>query len=232
MKRYNLILLDADGTLFDFERAETIALQQVLAHHQLAYSDALRARYREINSSLWIEFERGLVDKARLQVARFENLLAEFKLDGDPAVLNTVYTDYLAEARHLIDGAVELCQELSENYTLAIASNGIARTQRRRIKGSAIEPYIKHIVVSEEAGYQKPHQGFFEYAMRICGETDKDKVMIVGDSLSADIKGGVDFGITTCWYNPAGAANTDGLRIDHTIRELRELTRLLACSAS
>ncbi len=228
MKRYSLILLDADGTLFDFEAAETVALQQVFSHHQLTYSDTVRARYREINSSLWKEFERGHLDKARLQVARFENLMAEFRLEADPAVLNTVYTDYLSEGRHLIDGAVELCHQLSQHYTLAIASNGIAKTQRRRIRGSGVEPYIKHIIVSEEAGYQKPHQGFFEYAMRSCGETDKARVMIVGDSLSADIKGGADFGITTCWYNPAGAVNSSGLKIDHTIRELQELLEILA----
>lgn len=95
------------------------------------------------------------------------------------------------------------------------------------MKNSVIEPYIKHIIVSEEAGYQKPHQGFFQYAFGICGQKNKDRVIIVGDSLSADIKGGTDFGITTCWYNPSGIIENSGMRIDYEIKDLRELMRVI-----
>lgn len=194
MKKYNLVLFDADGTLFDYDKAEGIALQKTFEHHQFEYCDDIRNRYRVINGKMWNEFENGRMDKVDLQIGRFKSLLEESNLKADADVFNSIYLDFLAEGGHLINGALEVCRELSFHCTLAIATNGIARTQKSRLKNSAIQPYIKYTIVSEDAGYQKPHHGFFQYAFSACGQQDKDKVIIVGDSLSADIKGGADFG--------------------------------------
>jgi len=227
MTKYNLVLFDADGTLFDYDQPEGIALQKTFEHHQFEYCDDIWSRYRVINSRMWMEFESGRMDKVDLQIGRFRSLLEESNLKTDAAVFNSIYLDFLAEGGYLINGALEVCRELSFHCTLAIATNGIARTQIGRLKNSAIEPYIKHIIVSEDAGYQKPHRGFFQYAFSVCGQQDKDKVIIVGDSLSADIKGGADFGINTCWYNPEGIEENNGLRSDYEIKDLRELPRLI-----
>ena len=227
MAKYNLVLFDADGTLFNYDMAEGEALRKTFEHHQFEYCDDIRDKYRVINSEMWKEFESGRMDKGDLQTGRFKSLLEEFNLKADAAFFNSIYLDFLSEGGHLIDGALEVCRELSFHCTLAIATNGIARTQRSRLKSSAVEPYIKHIIVSEDAGYQKPHQGFFQYAFSVCGQQDKDKVIIVGDSLSADIKGGADFGITTCWYNPAGIVEHGHLKYDYEIKDLRELLHLI-----
>ena len=188
MAKYNLVLFDADGTLFNYDMAEGVALRRAFEHHQFEYCDDIRSRYRVINSRMWNEFENGRMDKVDLQIGRFKSLLEESNLKADATVFNSIYLDFLAEGGYLIDGALEVCRELSFHCTLAIATNGIARTQKSRLKNSAIEPYIKHIIVSEDAGYQKPRHGFFQYAFSVCGQQDKDKVIIVGDSLSADIK--------------------------------------------
>jgi 2-haloacid dehalogenase len=227
LKKYDLILFDADGTLFDYDRAEGIALQRAFEHHQFQYEDTIRNRYREINSSMWKEFENGKIDKVSLQTGRFQRLLEECNLEADACDFNSIYLDLLSEGGYLLDGALEVCRELSQNCTLAIATNGIARTQKNRLKNSAIFPYIKHIIVSEDAGYQKPHQGFFQYAFHICGHHDKETAIIVGDSLSADIRGGVDFGIDTCWYNPGKITDRNDLRADHEIHDLRELMKFI-----
>lgn len=227
MAKFNLVLFDADGTLFNYDMAEEVALQKTFEHHQFKYCDDIRNRYRVINSQMWKEFESGRMDKVDLQIGRFQSLLEESNLKADAVVFNSIYLDFMAEGGYLINGALEVCKELSFHCTLAIATNGIARTQKSRLKSSAIEPYIKHIIVSEDAGYQKPHEGFFQYAFSVCGQLDKDKAIIVGDSLSADIKGGVDFGITTCWYNPAGIVENNGLRSDYEIKDLRELQGLI-----
>lgn len=227
MTKYNLVLFDADGTLFDYDMAEGVALRRTFEHHKFEYCDDIRNRYRVINSQMWKEFEGGRMDKVDLQIGRFKSLLEESNLKADADAFNSIYLDFLAEGGQLINGALEVCRELSFHCTLAIVTNGIARTQKSRLKSSAIQPYIKYTIVSEDAGYQKPHQGFFQYAFSACGQQDKDKAIIVGDSLSADIKGGADFGITTCWYNPEGIVENNVLTVDYEIKDLRELPRLI-----
>lgn len=226
MAKYNLVLFDADGTLFDYDKAEGIALQKTFEQYHFEYSSDIRDRYRVINSEMWEKFENGKINKADLQIKRFESLLEEYNLIADAAVFNSIYLDFLADGGYLNKGALEVCEKLSIHCTLAIATNGIARTQKSRLKNSAIEPYIKHIIVSEDAGYQKPQPGFFTYAFDICGRQEKDKVIIVGDSLSTDIKGGAEFGIDTCWYNPK-CIEDNGLKSDYKITNLEELLKLI-----
>jgi 2-haloacid dehalogenase len=130
--KFKYILFDADGTLFDYDMAEGVALRKTFEQYSLNYNDDIRNIYREINSSMWKEFENGKIDKASLQTGRFERLLNECNYKADANEFNLIYLDFLAENGHLIDGALEICKELSEFCTLAIATNGIARTQKGR----------------------------------------------------------------------------------------------------
>ncbi len=227
LARYELVLLDADNTLFDYDMAEGIALRKVFEYHNFAYDQNIRDKYREINSYFWREFENGRIDKAGLQKGRFKKLLEELNLDADENEFNSIYLGFLEEGTYLIDGAFEVCRELSEHCTLAIVTNGVARIQKRRLEGSGIYPFIKHIIVSEDAGCQKPNEGFFQYAFNICGKYDKEKVIIVGDSLESDIKGGMDFEIATCWYNPSGIENSSDINSNYEINDLRELLKII-----
>lgn len=224
--KYKLILFDADGTLFDYDMAEGAALRKAFEKYCFTYSEDIRNKYREINSSMWKEFESGKIDKANLQISRFERLLNVCNYDADASEFNLLYLDILAESGQLNDGALEICKELSQFCTLAITTNGIARTQKGRLKNSQIQPYISYIIVSEDAGHQKPHNGFFQYAFDACGIQDKKSAIIIGDSLSTDIKGGIDFGIETCWYNPNGIKAKD-LKADYEIEHLNDLIKII-----
>ena len=225
--KYKFILFDADGTLFDYDMAEGVALRKTFEKNCFIYNDDIRSRYREINSSMWKEFENGRIDKTNLQIGRFEKLLTEYGYKFDASEFNSLYLDTLAESGDLIDGALEICKELSQFCTLAIATNGVSRTQKGRLRNSLIQPYISHIIVSEDAGYQKPHGGFFQYVFDTCEVHDKKSTIIVGDSLTADIKGGIDFGIATCWYNPSRIIEGSGMKIDYEIEDLREFKDLI-----
>lgn len=227
MARFDLVLLDADRTLFDYDQAETMALVKLFAQHQLPYNPEVLARYQEINSAVWADFEHGRISKLGLQAARFERLLAAFGLSGDGESFNSEYLDYLGEGYYLLPGAEQVCRELSKHCNLAIATNGIAKCQRKRVGLSSINDYIDCIVVSEEAGYQKPQTGFFQYAFDLCGQRDKSRAIMVGDSLPADIAGGAAFGIATCWYNPGGKVIDPKCRADYQIGRLLELLPII-----
>ncbi len=224
--RYKWIFLDADNTLFDYDCAEATALEQAFRHFGFAYGEDVRQIYREINRKVWEDFENGKLDKATLQTTRFEQLLAARRNDADASAFNAYYLGVFAESGCLIDGALEVCAELSRHASLVLATNGISRVQHRRLENSGLSPYISRVVVSEDAGFQKPHTGFFEYAFCQCGITDKTSVLMVGDSLTSDIKGGVDFELDTCWYNPNRLEQSE-LKIDYEIRQLDELYRIV-----
>lgn len=225
---YPFLFLDADWTLFDFQKSEGEALRLAFEEKGFAYDEGVRTRYHEINSALWRGFERGQVDKADLQRVRFATLLSEFGHLADPLAFNARYLHLLAENVHLIDGAVEVCADLARRATLLLATNGISWTQRRRLANSALAPFFRFVVTSEDAGAQKPEAGFFAYALSQCGDPDPSRVLMVGDQLNTDILGGERAGLATCWYNPRGEARPEGApRIDHEIRRLEELPGLL-----
>ena len=224
--RYQLILLDADRTLLDYDLAERVALQRTFEQFGFAYDEQVRQKYRAINSRVWDDFERGIIDKPTLQTLRFERLLSACGNTASAEAFNASYLQTFGECGQTIDGAVEICRELSQHCTLAIATNGISKTQRTRLEHSGLQPYITYQIVSEDAGYQKPQRGFFEYAFAVCGAHDKRTALMVGDSISSDISGAMEFGIAACWYNPGGAAET-GLTPDYEIRRLDELREII-----
>jgi YjjG family noncanonical pyrimidine nucleotidase len=223
---YELILLDADGTLFDYDRAEKYAIETTFRDFGLDYSDAILARYRVVNDALWKELERGNITSGELRVERFRRLLAEIR-EADAEALSRRYLHHLARGSYLIDGAEDICRYMAQRYSLAILTNGIAEVQRSRLAKSALHGVVSHIIISEEVGLSKPDPRIFEYAMNMFGHPGRETVLMVGDSLSSDIRGGADAGIDTCWYNPHRAPCSEGLVPTYEIRTLQELRQLL-----
>lgn len=224
--RYKTLFLDADNTLFDFNQAEHAALASTLEHLGIPASPALFSRYRAINDQLWSALERGEITREDIQRRRFNLLLGqrEGKLDWD--AVNEYYLDRLSENGHLLEGALSICQRLYPHCTLVITTNGIARAQKNRLAHSPLRPYIHRMIVSEETGYSKPQREFFRYCFDICGINDPSEVLMVGDSLTADIKGAMDFGIDACWYNPQGLDDS-GMNPDYQIRLLSQLENIV-----
>lgn len=203
MRRYDILWMDADETLFDFKKAEALALAQTLAECGLANSSEITALYSRINDQLWKDFEQGRVTKPFLQKARFVRLFEQAGFEGDGEAASQIYPAKLAEASFLLPGAEGLCRRLVQmGCVLYLTTNGISRVQRRRLEKSPLKPYVAEIFVSEDTGAQKPQIEYYQYILNNMSYTDKSRVLAVGDSLSSDIQGGINAGVDTCWYNP------------------------------
>ena len=227
MAKYTYVLFDADETLLDFERAEREALTEALTRFGIPCDENVIELYSGINASLWKKLERREIEKSRLRVLRFELLRDALGFDADPTEVAFAYTDSLSKQSFLLAGAINICQKLAEHCKLYIVTNGLKDVQRGRLGGSGLPPYFEGVFVSEDVGFEKPDARYFEaVAERISGFNKKDAI-IVGDSLSSDIKGGIGFGIDTCWFNPKGKEKPTDMNITYTVKNLSELEDII-----
>lgn len=228
MKRhYPWLFFDADGTLFDYNRAEATAFRKTFEVLQFPFEESYLNAYQTINRSLWQALERHEITPAVLRVRRFELLLEALQLTGSADDLNVAYVEQLGVCTDLIDGAYEVLQTLSQRSRIAIVTNGLQAVQRSRLLHSAIHPFITELIISEEVGAAKPHPAFFDAAFARTENPSKSDVLIIGDSLTSDIKGGVDYGIDTCWFNPGGEIQPEGLTITYEIQRLQDLLEII-----
>lgn len=223
---YTSIFLDIDNTLLDFNMAEAVAVRKVLQQHSLPSDDNAVKTYSDINRMYWERFEKGEIPKSAIFEGRFKTLLETFGMSGDVSALSKDYCENLSEGYFKVNGAMELLEYLKQKgYKLYATTNGLSSTQFKRIKNSGIEPYFDTIFVSEQAGHQKPEKEYFEYVIDHIPEKDKTKMLIVGDSQSSDILGGINSEIDTCWYNPTGTKAKYNSKYE--ISSLKELKNLL-----
>jgi len=221
--RYRWLIFDADGTLFDFHLGETIALQQTTRKHGVVYSSHLHDAYSAISAELWRQLELGEIFLEHLRVTRFERLFEELHIDLEPVSFNLDFMEALGRQTQLLPGAEAVVRSLSARCRLLLATNGIAVVQRSRVARSPIRKYFEDVLISEEIGVAKPQTGFMEEAFSRMGDPPRSDVLMIGDSLSSDIAGGVDFGIDTCWFN-ADELPLDGLpKPTYEIADLTEI---------
>lgn len=206
MKTYTTLLFDADNTLFDFYAAERQAIRKTCEAFGVAYTDEVGRRYSDINDGFWKRFERREIEQSEIYVGRFRAFLEAVGAPADPEAVAARYREELSRGHMLIDGAAEICRELSKRYSLYIVTNGHAMVQRRRFDESGLAPYFKGCFISEEIGAHKPEKKFFDIVLAAIDEKDKHRVCVIGDSMTSDILGGVRAGLDTCFYNPKGSA--------------------------
>lgn len=227
MKKYTTLLFDADGTLMDFKKTEAQALDQTFRKYGVHPTKEILDLYADINHGLWKDFEHGLIDKDTLVTSRFRLLFLELGLDIDGMAFESDYQPALGRGAFLIDGAYELCRALKPDFRLYIVTNGVSSTQYSRLSASGLDRLMDDVFVSEDAGAQKPQKDFFDYiAARIPGY-NPGEALVIGDSLTSDIQGGINAGIDTCWYNPGRERNPLGICADYEIHTLEELPALL-----
>lgn len=209
-KKYKYLLFDNDGTIMDFEKSEKVAFKQTFNKLNLGleYSEELLKSYSTCNLKWWKKLERGECTKAELIIGRFNSFLQENKLNADPALMSKYFVGFLSQNNHLIDGALNLLKELSVNYKIYIITNGISKTQHSRIETSPILQYVDKFFISEDTGYEKPHNKFFEYVFEKGNIQNKSDCIVIGDSLTSDIQGANNFGLDCIWYNPQNLKNT------------------------
>ena len=216
------IFLDLDDTLFDFKRAEASAIGETLSALSVRPTEQIISRYSEINKLQWERLERGEATRDEILTERFNILFSELCVPVTGIEARGIYEKKLSEKHFYIDGAEELLDELFGKYDLYLASNGTAKVQDKRIGDSGISKYFKNVFISERIGYNKPSREFFEACAREISGYKKEEAIIVGDSLSSDILGGINAGILTCHYNPKGTKYGETVP-DYEIRELSEL---------
>ena len=226
MKTYDIFLFDADDTLYDFNKAEKQAIQATFEAFGIAYSDDYLPRYRAHNLQLWADYSLGAVTKADLQTLRFERLFAELSVGTscDIPALNARYQLEIGKAAFLVDGALEICRAIaSDGKHIYIATNGTLATQESRAVHSPLRHYVSGFFVSEEIGFQKPEPGYFDCVFSCLPSIHKEKILIIGDSLTHDVAGGHTAGIDSCWLNTHGKKNDTEFVPTYEIRRLSEL---------
>lgn len=224
---YKTILLDVDGTLFDFKASERNALSAAFEMHGYGLNEEIRGIYERINKDLWEQYELGKIDRNTVIYSRFGMLFKAIRIDDDGIVFEDDYQKLLGKQHVMYEDALELVQYLQKKYDLYIVTNGVTATQMQRLKDSTLDQYMKDIFVSEATGFQKPMKEFFDYCFERIGAIDKSRTMIIGDSLTSDMKGGNNAGITTCWYNPDKLINATDVVVDIEIGRLRDLYQII-----
>lgn len=227
MAQYYCILFDADNTLLDFDAAENKALAETLDAYGLDADAETMELYRQINSKLWKQLEKGEIRREKIMSERFTRLLATLQARGNGTEMNRDYLNLLAQHPDTIPGAMDVLDELAEVATLAIVSNGVEHVQKQRVKDSGIENYMEEVFVSEAVGCDKPNRKFFDQALRVLGVEDRSHVLVVGDSLSGDIQGGINAGLDTCWYNPNKLENESNVQPTYEIQSLDQLYQIV-----
>lgn len=222
------VLFDLDDTLFDFHKAEKIALTKTLVHFGIDPTEETLALYSTINAAHWKRLELGEISREEVKVGRYRELFKTIGVECDPVKATAYYESMLAIGHYFMPGAPELLGELYRKYRLYIVSNGTAKVQEGRIGSSGIAKYMDGIFISQILGANKPDKQFFDICFAEIPDFSLSETVIIGDSLSSDIKGGINAGITTVWFNPKGIENDNDIKPDYTIKELSEVPGLLS----
>lgn len=223
------ILIDLDDTLLDFKAGETYALKATFAHIGIPATEYNLNVFRKLNADGWKKLERGEITRAELLSSRFGWTFDALGVSGDSALTDESYRNALAEQVFFVDGALELLEILSKDYALYLATNGTASVQEKRLARAGISGYFREIFISQKVGHNKPDARFFEHCLSVMGSRAIDTVMI-GDSLSSDVRGANNASIPVVWFNPSREPLPDGVSvraIAHTLAEIPDILKTL-----
>lgn len=225
--KYRWLLFDADGTLFDYKKSEVEAIKRTFAQMGHEFKPGYAKTYRQINEHIWLEFEQGMLSQDLLRTRRFELLFQAINIESDPEEFSREYLENLAHGSDLIEDAEDTIRALHGKIGLIIITNGLKDVQRSRLKRSAIGNYFSNLIISEEAGASKPDRKIFDAAFNSMNNPQKKEVLIIGDGLTSDIRGGIDYGIDTCWFNPTQKSCDLDIEIQYEIISLSELLHIV-----
>lgn len=222
-----IVLLDLDDTILDFHKAEAAAIRQAFTELGIDAGERTVARYSEINRAHWEMLERGELTRAQVLVGRFRALFDEMGVAVPPELAQERYEGYLSVGHYFMPGAEELLESLHGRDRLFILSNGNASVQAGRLASAGISKYFEKIFISETVGFNKPSVQFFEACFQQIPDFQKERAIMIGDSLTSDILGGINAGVKTCWFNPKGKAGRGDIRADFEISELWQAEKII-----
>lgn len=221
------LFLDLDDTILDFHKAERIALSKTIQRFGIEPTEEILARYHVINKWHWEQLELGKLTREQVLLKRFETLLSEQGIQADPVQVQASYEKNLSIGHYFMPGAEEAVEALSKKYRLFLASNGTASVQKGRMTSANLYRFFEQVYVSQEIGHNKPSKAYFDTCFARIPDFDPARAMMVGDSLTSDIRGGINAGIKTCWVNPAHDPGRPDIRPDYEIEALSQLSALL-----
>lgn len=228
MNRFTTILWDVDGTLLDFLYSQTYAITECFRALGKEITEEQIQRYSQINDEFWKRYERGEVTKEQLLSGRFLQLFQEYDIrDINLEVFQREYQEALGNVFSHKDDSLTICKSLHGHVRQYVVTNGVVSTQRSKLKLSGLMEVMDGVFISEEVGVPKPDKKFFDYCLERVEEKERSKILIVGDSLTSDIRGGAQAGIVTCWYRPDGEANTSPYIPDYEISDLHMIYDIL-----
>lgn len=222
-----VVFLDVDNTLLDFNENAKLSLKLSMKEHGLEYKDGYFSVFKSINDKLWKDVEKKVITRDKLHEIRFNLIFKELGISFDGKVLEKTFLNTLNRCTVFVDGAMELVKYLSKKYILCSASNAPYVQQIERLTNSGIMPYLKHTFISQELGVNKPDPRFFIKALERLDIKDKSKMVMIGDSLSADILGGINFGIKTVWFNFEKLEPPYKVKPDYIVNKLKEIEEIL-----
>ena len=220
------LLLDLDDTILDFHKAERIALSKTFRDFGLEPAEDVLDLYHNINKWHWEQLELGTMTRDQVLVNRFGALFEKVGMTVDPAACAKSYESNLGIGHYFLPGAEEAVKRLKEHYRLFLVSNGTATVQHSRLTSAGLYPYFEQVFISQEIGYNKPDKAYFDCCFERIPGFAPEKALMVGDSLTSDIKGGINAGLKTVWVNPAHKPCGD-IRPDYEIEGLSDLEGLL-----
>ena len=221
------LFLDLDDTILDFHKAERIALSKTLRDFGLEPTETVLSRYHDINIWHWQQLEKGLMTRDQVLEGRFRTLFSELGHPVDAVAVTRAYERNLGIGHYFLPGAEEAVKTLSQKYRLFLASNGTASVQHSRLTSAGLYPYFEKVFVSQEIGHNKPSKEYFDACFARIPGFDAEKAIMVGDSLTSDILGGIRAGIKTCWVNPGHLEARADIPADYEIEALSQLESLL-----
>lgn len=225
---FTTILWDVDNTLLDFDYSCRGALRQSFRTIGKEITEEIIDRYMQINDVYWKRLERGEITKQQLLSGRFIDLFAEYGWkDINVEFFRKEFQQNLGNIYSFQDDSLTICKSLQTKYKQYVVTNGVSSTQRSKLGLSGLAEVMNGIFISEEIGSPKPSKEYFEYCLAHIEEQERSKILLVGDSLTSDIKGANNVGIKACWYNPKEENRMDGYVIDYEISDLHQIYDVL-----
>lgn len=228
---YKILLLDLDDTILDFQKSEKVAISLLMEKYNVNPTEELIHQYHLINKKYWELFEQGKIEKSNLLVQRFDEFFSTLGYKNiDSEQVNKDYFEILSSVPFEIDGAYEFLEEVSKKYEIYIITNGAVQVQSKRLSKVNVTKFFKKIYMSEAIGYQKPDVRYFEYVLKDLNLENKKDAVIIGDSISSDIQGGINIGIDTIWYNPN--KKTSHVKSTYEVKNYQEILLILGSTGS
>ncbi len=221
------VLVDIDDTILDFKLCAKDSILNAAREYNVPFTEDMLQYYFNVNQMLWNQYERGIITKLNIFERRFDMLFKTFNIHIDGSEFEEKFQKYFKSAYIFVEGAEDFIKYLSSKYDIYAASNSVYESQISRLKNAGILGYFKDIFVSDKAGAQKPSEEFFEYCFKHIPDFNKEETIIIGDSLSSDIKGANNAGIKCCWFNFDNKPADSTLKCDYQINCLEEIKSIL-----